>query len=175
MGAADFTTIAVGKTPGLAFNAAIEDALYDYGHAGYTGTIAEKGGDGFVMFAIKPRTNPLDVRSKLWDAQVALSYEQDPTSEYVRKPKAAERNALSWLRERVSLAPVKRENRYGSDFGYSSRPRDAAASLIEAADAKWGACACIEITGARAAKIKAERGRKGTHDKVFLFFGTASC
>jgi len=172
MGAADFTTIALGKTANEAFSAAIEDALYDYGHAGYTGTIAEKGGDGFVQFNVKTRTNPTEVQGKLWDAQVALSYEKDPTSEWVCKPNAAQRNALAWLRDRISLTPVPRRSRY--DYA-PARPRDAAAALIQAADDKWGACVCIEVTGTRAAKIKADRGRKGTHDKVFVFFGTASC
>jgi hypothetical protein len=42
MGAADFITKAVGKTAKEAFNNARNDALYEYGHGGYTGTIAEK-------------------------------------------------------------------------------------------------------------------------------------
>jgi GH43 family beta-xylosidase len=37
-----FYTKAKGDTPQAAFNAAREQAQYDYGHAGYTGTIAEK-------------------------------------------------------------------------------------------------------------------------------------
>jgi len=171
MGAADFSTTALGKTAEDAFSTAIHEAAYEYGHGGYTGTIAEKGGDGFIQFTVKARTNPYDVQNKLWDAQVALDYEQDPKSEWTRKPTAAERNALAWLRDRVSFAPAK-PTRGG--YGYAPRP-DAATALIEASNNKWGACACIEITGARAAKIKAERGRKGTHDKVFLFFGSASC
>lgn len=47
MGAEQFRTEAKGKTAQEAFNAAKEEAYYDYGHAGYTGTIAEK--DSFVM------------------------------------------------------------------------------------------------------------------------------
>ncbi|MGW5267165.1 hypothetical protein ACWEQ4_00805 [Rhodococcus sp. NPDC003994] len=42
MGAVDFTASAAGKTVEEAFAAATEQARYDYGHAGYTGTIAEK-------------------------------------------------------------------------------------------------------------------------------------
>lgn len=175
MGAADFSTIALGKSAADAFNAAVSEAQYEYGHGGYTGSIAEKGGDGFIQFTVKARTNPFDVLSKCMDAQVALWYEQDPTSEYVRKPKAVERNALAWLRERVSIVEAPRENRYGTGFGYPSRPRDAATAMSEAANDKWGACCCIEITGAKAAQIKAKYRRKGTHDKVFLFFGSASC
>jgi hypothetical protein len=42
MGACTFITVAKGKTAKEAFNAACEKARYDFGHAGYTGTIAEK-------------------------------------------------------------------------------------------------------------------------------------
>lgn len=42
MGGTTFFTHGEGKTPEEAFNAAREKALYDYGHRGYTGTIAEK-------------------------------------------------------------------------------------------------------------------------------------
>ena len=42
MGATTFMTKARGKSPAAAFNEAVERALYLHGHAGYTGTIAEK-------------------------------------------------------------------------------------------------------------------------------------
>jgi hypothetical protein len=43
MGACDFTVGAKGATAKEAFSRAIEDARYERGHGGYTGTIAEKG------------------------------------------------------------------------------------------------------------------------------------
>lgn len=43
MGACDFSTYAAGKTPEAAFRAAWEQAAWEHGHGGYTGTIAEKG------------------------------------------------------------------------------------------------------------------------------------
>lgn len=42
MGADFFETRASGATPQEAFTRAVEKARYDYGHRGYTGTIAEK-------------------------------------------------------------------------------------------------------------------------------------
>lgn len=42
MGAEQFTTRAKGKTAKEAFNAAREAAAWEYGHGGYTGSIAEK-------------------------------------------------------------------------------------------------------------------------------------
>lgn len=47
MGAEVFGSTAEGKDAKEAFGNAVEQAQYDYGHAGYTGTIAEK--HGFVM------------------------------------------------------------------------------------------------------------------------------
>lgn len=44
MGSVDFETYATGKTPKEAFASAVEQALYEHGHEGYTGTIAEKNG-----------------------------------------------------------------------------------------------------------------------------------
>ena len=41
MGASDFITIAKGTTAQKAFASAQEDACYEHGHGGYTGTIAE--------------------------------------------------------------------------------------------------------------------------------------
>lgn len=42
MGASDFWTRVLGETAQEAFNKAVEQAQYDHGHSGYTGTIAEK-------------------------------------------------------------------------------------------------------------------------------------
>lgn len=42
MGATTFVQYATGETAEAAFAAAVAKAQYDYGHSGYTGTIAEK-------------------------------------------------------------------------------------------------------------------------------------
>ena len=47
MGACNFECTVQGKTAGEAFRSAIEEAQYDHGHAGYSGTIAEK--NDYVM------------------------------------------------------------------------------------------------------------------------------
>ena len=43
MGAATFYVLTRGQTATQAFNEAVREAQYEYGHGGYTGTIAEKG------------------------------------------------------------------------------------------------------------------------------------
>lgn len=52
MGANEFTTYGSGETAEEAFSVAVSNARYDYGHAGYTGTIAEKS--EFVIIGKAP-------------------------------------------------------------------------------------------------------------------------
>jgi len=49
MGGTTFGHVSKGKTAAKAFAAAVKEAQYDFGHAGYTGTIAEK--DEFTLLA----------------------------------------------------------------------------------------------------------------------------
>lgn len=58
MGAEFFNVKSIGKTAKEAFKKAVEEAQYDYGHAGYTGTIAEK--KDFVMLDLPEGMNPYD-------------------------------------------------------------------------------------------------------------------
>lgn len=50
MGADTFIQVQTGKNANAAFNDAVERAAYEHGHAGYTGTLAEK--DSFVMIPL---------------------------------------------------------------------------------------------------------------------------
>jgi hypothetical protein len=56
MGGEWFETIAYGKTAKDAFRKAVSEAEYMYGHAGYTGTIAEKG--SFTMITLPKHYTP---------------------------------------------------------------------------------------------------------------------
>jgi len=67
MGASEFFDYGYGKTPDAAFSEARQRAEYDYGHAGYTGTMAEK--DSFVMIPLPPRKNPIKYAEKLMTDQ----------------------------------------------------------------------------------------------------------
>ena len=58
MGGQTFTAKAKGKTAKDAFNDATARARHDYGHAGYTGSIAEK--DSFVAIPVPAGVNPID-------------------------------------------------------------------------------------------------------------------
>lgn len=52
MGALTFESYAEGTDVDKAFQAAVDQALYDHGHSGYTGTIAEK--DSYVIIESTP-------------------------------------------------------------------------------------------------------------------------
>jgi hypothetical protein len=68
MGAQEFTHPASGKTAKEAFKNAVEDAAWECGHGGYTGTIAEKG--DFVMCSSKvfdSKNEAYDFANKLLD------------------------------------------------------------------------------------------------------------
>ena len=63
MGSESFTHQAEGKTAKEAFNKAREEAFYDHGHSGYTGTIAEK--ESFVMIKLPKGQDAEDYANKL--------------------------------------------------------------------------------------------------------------
>lgn len=58
MGGAYFYVEQGGYTAEQAFQTAVDEALHEYGHGGYTGTIAEKS--GFVMVDPMPDAAPAD-------------------------------------------------------------------------------------------------------------------
>lgn len=65
MGSRSFMTKSSGKTAEEAFNSAVHEAQYEYGHGGYTGTIAEK--NSFIMVDLPKNTSPRDHAYKLLD------------------------------------------------------------------------------------------------------------
>lgn len=73
MGAQYFVTVGYGKTANAAFRQAKEQAYYDHGHNGYTGSLAEK--PGFMMHTLPPGV-PATTKS-LWE----LETDQDKWSD----------------------------------------------------------------------------------------------
>lgn len=65
MGANTFEMESRGKTAKEAFEAARERALYDHGHAGYTGTLAEK--HEFAVIAVPEGQDPREFARSLID------------------------------------------------------------------------------------------------------------
>jgi hypothetical protein len=65
MGAEVFETIAHGSTAKEAFDLAVEEAKYENGHSGYTGTIAEK--NSFTMYDGPDDLSAFDISKKMLD------------------------------------------------------------------------------------------------------------
>ena len=65
MGAEVFFTNWSAKTAKDAFKEAVEQACYDFGHAGYSGTIAEK--HEYAMIAVPEGEEPMKFADKLID------------------------------------------------------------------------------------------------------------
>jgi len=65
MGGSTFMVTAEGKTANDAFKIARQNALYEYGHRGYTGTIAEK--DSFIMIDLPKGKNAREYADELID------------------------------------------------------------------------------------------------------------
>lgn len=63
MGACDFRVVVRAKTAKAAFTTAVEEARYESGHSGYTGTIAEKS--SFTLIAVPEGMDPRDFADKL--------------------------------------------------------------------------------------------------------------
>jgi len=58
MGATNFACIGKGKDAKEAFSNARSEALYEYGHGGYTGSIAEKDGFKLVTLTEAEKNSP---------------------------------------------------------------------------------------------------------------------
>lgn len=144
MGACEFEDIGFGRTAQEAFADAVRQARYEYGHGGYTGTIAEKS--SFVEFTTVKGSRYNTDRLMADIAAIAWTYEGDPTG-----PADAARARLA------------------KAFGAHQVDR-----IVETYDDKWGPAVAVEITGKAATDIKARNGRKGTRARVFRFAGMAS-
>ena len=72
MGAESFLNIGKGKTAQLAFEKLVEQAQWDYGHRGCTGTIAEK--NDFVEF-IRPKGMRRDSVRKMVEQLEGVMYD----------------------------------------------------------------------------------------------------
>lgn len=157
MGACDFVTEGVGKDPVDAFTTAVKEARWEFGHGGYTGTIAEKG--GFVLIPRPARVSTEKAVRVIMEAvyhRASLFHHPDtPKAElnkWERQAKKAYDQVVAW---------------------YGSR----ANSIIEQFEDKWGHALAMEADPATVKKMRSswkwsnrwKRGYKG-----YIFFGMAS-
>lgn len=178
MGAETFIQSAKGRTAEEAFRSAREDALHEYGHRGYTGSIAEKR--SFKMIGDTWR----DVKARLEQAIAALREVLRETAKPEVEPAAALEAARRRIGVQVELdcwglerapkvkaraairAEIERLRKLKAGCRASMKPADLAELLIDLGDPriddKWGPAGCIDLAP------------KKKRDKEFLFFGWAS-
>lgn len=155
MGATTFFTYGAGRNVNEAFRSAQDDARYEYGHGGYTGTIAEK--PGAVLMDLPPRVTVHLVQSKLHGAAEALSEIDSKGTEWPVKATAKDRADLRWL--------IKH---FGSER--------AVRRLHEQYDSKWDECIAFELRASERQNAMMNLGiPKGSRKKVYAFIGWASC
>jgi hypothetical protein len=82
MGAKQFITIAEGATADEAFTAAREEAHYEHGHRGYSGTIAEK--DNFTTFEVPALASADEAMGRVY-ARAVLSGQAEDGDEGMRR------------------------------------------------------------------------------------------
>ena len=177
MGASQFITVAKGRTAEDAFRAAREEALYEDGHGGYTGTIAEKR--GFVMIDDTGARH----KERLTRSIAALK----EVAREARAPGAFDPRALlrrvsgeagvqldAWALEGATKATfvkaVRGEIQRLTKVRARCRARMSGAELAELLleigdrriDDKFGPAGCIDLAPKR------------KRDREFLFFGWAS-
>lgn len=159
MGAYDFQTTEYGSDAAKAFTSAVDHALYESGHGGYTGTIAEK--HEFNLFVLPPRIKARDIVRAAWDYNDYLSA--------VREVEEAERDNLTAKRgHKINVhAETRKAARRSPLKGALRKHEDLVRHMSEVAYGdKWGPAACLELTGSELLK--------GAQKKVFIFFGMAS-
>jgi hypothetical protein len=177
MGAVTFSDQAYGKTAEQAFALARERAQWEYGHGGYTGTIAEKG--GFVLAVLPPRVSA----SKLLDwisSEYAFGGDDDDSHFLVRQIAHAKTNARP-KKEIAMLERELREQRAASARFWRKVPVQHQALVKRLAlsySDKWGPCVAIECKPSDEKKYAAGSwglSPKRRGEKLYLFCGWASC
>jgi len=183
MGASTFYDVAYGRTPEEAFDAAVREAEYDYGHAGYTGTIAEK--HDFVMIDETWKTRKYYYAKQVRGLTALIAdVTNTPASKwgltrdgFLRRGKAngmgyfdAEKAARSKSKFLEVCRHRKKKLREERDrWTRKSSLYDVAEDLIEVGDDriddKWGPAGCIDLQPKLTGKRK---------PKAWLFFGWAS-
>jgi hypothetical protein len=161
MGSANFITKSFAKTPEEAFRSAVQQARWEHGHGGYTGTIAEKS--GYTIFPRPERVKAADVIRAVQYAAYSQGYSgyPDPTGQEYEE---AWRKLVTWY------GPVQ------------------ARRIIETHDNKWSNCIAITASEAETKAYKeaykvgqttvyttkgAETVKRRVHGTLYIFAGYA--
>ena len=153
MGAEQFEVMSNGKDLAEAFTRAVDAAFYDYGHAGYTGSICEKPG---VYLNPTPKgVTAQDVAEAIVDAQGW----DNPRSVWPdMKPECVEQQNKHYELADAAFAKVAKW------FG-----QDEAEKIVKMSDDKWDDAVAVEMTANECPTAAEQDG-----DRWFFFCGWAS-
>lgn len=181
MGAADFSQIAVGADAREAFGKAKRDAQHEYGHGGYSGSLAEKY--GFSLISLPPRQT-LDKLLGLLNEAEGFRYDEDLRDDVRNWQPGGFFNRSGKTRGwKGNLAKAQRElakhlaakARFEAKVQKAGYDLDRFYGLAETYNDKWAEALCVELTGEAARRAKERHGvqrRRGI--RAFCFFGIAS-
>lgn len=170
MGACDFEDFGYGKNVGEVFARCRDDAAWEHGHGGYTGTIAEK--HDYVLIDLPPRVTTRKARSmwfqysNLQSAKEAIKELQDPNCWMYKRfgTKADRSKALTQAKRQLRAA----EKELGKHV-------DLARRIYQIADDKWGPAVAVELKGKELKDWRQRMGLQGRRGiRAFVFFGLAS-
>ena len=154
MGACQYEELSHGKTAKEAFHRAVEQAQYEYGHGGYTGTIAEKC--DFTVFDLPPRVMAGKVVAALGWAALHMQFIDSPecvASYNDRTIVTRARREWEWLVSKFDARTVR--------------------EMVRLYDDKWGPAVGFQVTGKVADRYRLYHPMK-RGERVFLFCGFAS-
>lgn len=179
MGACEFNNVAVGSNVDEAFSRTVQDAQYEHGHGGYSGTIAEKG--SYRLFPLPDITG-------------ASPY---AIADFVVSGIYGVEDGEPW--EIVSYSSTVIDGRYQTtSTPIPESQRRVLRAIHDAVDDKWGPAGAFDITSTPEGQKHLgqwleqqkrsgmfEVDHRGNHTRVgpepttdglrvFLFFGTAS-
>lgn len=160
MGATNFEDIAFGKTAGHAFRAAYDQAVWEFGHDGYNGTISTV--QGFREF-VKPKSLSDDeFEAMVWEFEFGGSIKLDLP---VRRKFKDDWDRKQYMRDRKMINSWKKLT-----VAEQRLIQDASKSIQ-----KWECCVCYKADAATEKRHREYYGLKGKHGNVYKFFGLASC
>ena len=119
MGAEDFTAEGKGKTLEAAFRRAHDAATWEYGHGGYTGTIAEKG--YAIEFPLPEGVSAWDFARAAWSSQECYEFDSATQKMVLRPGKTPE-----WVKD-------------------GSYPLETWRRVVSTAEDKWGPACAVRI------------------------------
>ena len=150
MGAERFETEASGKDLAEAFKNAVDAAFWDFGHAGYTGTICEK--PGAYLISTPKGMKAWEVKDVIEDAQ---GWDNPRSTWPHMKPEFVEQQNKYYEQTTAAFKQLVKW------FGH-----DEAEKIVKMSDDKWDDAVAIELAD--------DEHPKDDGECWFLFFGWAS-